>query len=111
MSIDVPWHHMWRETAANRVVSGASGGAAPRLLLLVVSLVNMEWPSCKLDITTTFHKLRHYSATELITGGVDVHTVARRRGQEVALRRFEPVQGQEHFRMRVNQRHACPRQF
>ncbi len=32
----------------------------------------------RLGIKTTFHKLRHYSATELIAGGVDVRTVAGR---------------------------------
>jgi len=34
----------------------------------------------RLKIKTTFHKLRHYSATELIAGGVDVRTVAGRLG-------------------------------
>jgi integrase len=34
----------------------------------------------RLGIETTFHKLRHYSATELIAGGVDVRTVAGRLG-------------------------------
>ncbi|GAB3402813.1 hypothetical protein GCM10027569_09250 [Flindersiella endophytica] len=34
----------------------------------------------KLGIKTTIHKLRHYSATELIAGGVDVRTVAGRLG-------------------------------
>jgi integrase len=34
----------------------------------------------RLGITTTFHKLRHYSATELIAAGVDVRTVAGRLG-------------------------------
>lgn len=34
----------------------------------------------KLGIQTTIHKLRHYSATELITAGVDVRTVAGRLG-------------------------------
>ena len=33
-----------------------------------------------LGIETTFHKLRHYSATELIAAGVDVRTVAGRLG-------------------------------
>jgi integrase len=36
--------------------------------------------TAKLGITTTFHKLRHYSATELITAGVDIRTVAGRLG-------------------------------
>lgn len=37
------------------------------------------WPhGCGVD--TTFHKLRHYSATELILAGVDVRTVAGRLG-------------------------------
>ncbi|GAA4689322.1 hypothetical protein GCM10023215_26930 [Pseudonocardia yuanmonensis] len=34
----------------------------------------------QLGIQTTFHKLRHYSATELIASGVDVRTVAGRLG-------------------------------
>jgi hypothetical protein len=34
----------------------------------------------RLGIKTTLHKLRHYSATELITGGVDIRTVAGRLG-------------------------------
>jgi integrase len=33
-----------------------------------------------LGIRTTLHKLRHYSATELITAGVDLRTVAGRLG-------------------------------
>ena len=35
----------------------------------------------RLGIHTTLHKLRHYSATELISLGVDVRTVAGRLGQ------------------------------
>jgi integrase len=34
----------------------------------------------RLGIRTTLHKLRHYSATELIAGGVDVRTIAGRLG-------------------------------
>jgi integrase len=34
----------------------------------------------RLGIATTFHKLRHYSATELIAAGIDVRTVAGRLG-------------------------------
>jgi hypothetical protein len=34
----------------------------------------------RLGIRTTFHKLRHYSATELIRAGVDIRTVAGRLG-------------------------------
>ena len=34
----------------------------------------------RLDIDTTFHKLRHYSATELISAGVDIRTIAGRLG-------------------------------
>jgi integrase len=34
----------------------------------------------RLGIDTTFHKLRHYSATELIAAGVDIRTVAGRLG-------------------------------
>ena len=34
----------------------------------------------RLGIRTTFHKLRHYSATELILGGADIRTVAGRLG-------------------------------
>jgi len=36
--------------------------------------------AAKLGIETTLHKLRHYSATELISAGVDVRTVAGRLG-------------------------------
>ncbi len=36
--------------------------------------------AARLGIHTTIHKLRHYSATELISGGVDVRTVAGRLG-------------------------------
>lgn len=35
----------------------------------------------KLDVaSTTFHKLRHYSATELVAAGIDINTVAGRLG-------------------------------
>jgi len=34
----------------------------------------------RLGIDTHLHNLRHYSATELIAGGVDVRTVAGRLG-------------------------------
>lgn len=34
----------------------------------------------RLGIETTLHKLRHYSATELILTGVDIRTVAGRLG-------------------------------
>ncbi len=34
----------------------------------------------RLDVETTFHKLRHYSATELVASGVDIRTVAGRLG-------------------------------
>ncbi|HZA72169.1 MAG TPA: tyrosine-type recombinase/integrase, partial [Propionibacteriaceae bacterium] len=34
----------------------------------------------RLGITTSIHKLRHYSATELIAAGVDIRTVAGRLG-------------------------------
>ncbi|MGH3431698.1 MAG: tyrosine-type recombinase/integrase [Thermocrispum sp.] len=34
----------------------------------------------RVNIDTTLHKLRHYSATELILGGVDIRTVAGRLG-------------------------------
>jgi integrase len=33
-----------------------------------------------LGIRSTLHKLRHYSATELLAAGVDVHTVSGRLG-------------------------------
>ncbi|MQA14701.1 MAG: tyrosine-type recombinase/integrase [Pseudonocardiaceae bacterium] len=36
--------------------------------------------AARLGIKTSIHKLRHYSATELITAGVDVRTVAGRLG-------------------------------
>jgi len=36
--------------------------------------------AARLGIVTTLHKLRHYSATELIAGGVDIRTVAGRLG-------------------------------
>jgi len=34
----------------------------------------------RLGIATSLHKLRHYSATELIAAGVDIRTVAGRLG-------------------------------
>ena len=34
----------------------------------------------RLGIETSLHKLRHYSATELIAAGVDIRTVAGRLG-------------------------------
>ena len=34
----------------------------------------------RIGVRTTIHKLRHYSATELITAGVDIRTVAGRLG-------------------------------
>jgi len=40
--------------------------------------------TARLGISTTFHKLRHYSATELITAGVDIRTVAGRLGHSSA---------------------------
>jgi integrase len=36
--------------------------------------------AARLGIASTFHKLRHYSATELIAAGVDIRTVAGRLG-------------------------------
>lgn len=36
--------------------------------------------AARLGIHTTIHRLRHYSATELISGGVDIRTVAGRLG-------------------------------
>lgn len=36
--------------------------------------------AARLDIATTFHRLRHYSATELIEAGVDLWTVAGQLG-------------------------------
>lgn len=36
--------------------------------------------AARLAIKTSIHKLRHYSATELISGGVDIRTVAGRLG-------------------------------
>jgi integrase len=38
----------------------------------------------RLGIRTSLHKLRHYSATELIRAGVDVRTVAGRLGHSGA---------------------------
>lgn len=36
--------------------------------------------AARLEIRTTLHALRHYSATELLTAGVDLRTVAGRLG-------------------------------
>jgi integrase len=46
------------------------------------STVSQRYANCakRLGIRTTLHRLRHYSATELITAGVDVRTVAGRLG-------------------------------
>jgi integrase len=40
----------------------------------------------RLGIQTTLHKLRHYSATELIAAGVDPRTVAGLLGMVAAAR-------------------------
>ena len=50
------------------------------------SLVTRRYERCaaRLKIKTTLHRLRHYSATELITAGVDVRTVAGRLGHRDA---------------------------
>jgi integrase len=39
-----------------------------------------ERMATRLGIKTTIHKLRHYSATELIAAGVDIRTVGGRLG-------------------------------
>jgi integrase len=36
----------------------------------------------RLGVETTLHKLRHYSATELMAACVDIHTIARRLGRD-----------------------------
>jgi site-specific recombinase XerD len=38
------------------------------------------WLGARLEIETHLHSLRHYSATELITAGIDIRTVAGRLG-------------------------------
>jgi integrase len=50
--------------------------------ILVPSSLSQRYDrlAARLGIETTFHKLRHYSATELIAAGVDVRTVAGRLG-------------------------------
>ncbi|MHA6802968.1 tyrosine-type recombinase/integrase [Salinifilum ghardaiensis] len=49
---------------------------------LVPSSVTQRYErmATRLGIDATLHKLRHYSATELISSGVDVRTVAGRLG-------------------------------
>lgn len=60
------------------VFSGAPDGASfPKPDALTQ---RYERLAVRLGIDTTLHRLRHYSATELITGGVDVRTVAGRLG-------------------------------
>jgi integrase len=46
------------------------------------STVSQRYDRCarRLGIKTTLHRLRHYSATGLITAGVDIRTVAGRLG-------------------------------
>jgi hypothetical protein len=58
--------------------SGAPDGSTP----LTPDSVTQRYDrmTAKLGISTTFHKLRHYSATELILSGVDIRTVAGRLG-------------------------------
>jgi len=48
--------------------------------------VSQRYDRCaaKLGIKTSLRKLRHYSATELITAGVDIRTVAGRLGHRDA---------------------------
>jgi len=57
--------------------SGPDGAAPSR-----PSTVSQRYDRCakRLGIKTTLHRLRHYSATELITAGVDIRTVAGRLG-------------------------------
>ena len=58
-----------------RVLAGTRWVFAPKAGLGQPALC-----STRLGISTTIHKLRHYSATELISAGVDVRTVAGRLG-------------------------------
>ncbi|MBN9113185.1 MAG: tyrosine-type recombinase/integrase [Pseudonocardia sp.] len=60
------------------VFSGAPDGAAFPIPDSVTQ--RYERLANRLGIVTTLHKLRHYSATELIAAGVDVRTVAGRLG-------------------------------
>lgn len=60
------------------VFSRAPDGSTP----LVPDSVSQRYAklAARLGIKTTIHKLRHYSATELISAGVDIRTVAGRLG-------------------------------
>lgn len=65
-------------THRSYVFSGSADGRSfPRLDGITQ---RYERLAMRLDIETSFHKLRHYTATELIAAGVDVRTVAGRLG-------------------------------
>lgn len=61
------------------VFSASSDGSSG----LVPSSVTQRYDRVvhQLEIKTTLHKLRHYSATGLVPAGVDVRTIASRLGQ------------------------------
>jgi site-specific recombinase XerD len=60
------------------VVSAAPDGGTP----LSPDSVSQRYDrmAARLRVDTTLHKLRHFSATELLLGGVDIRTVAGRLG-------------------------------
>ena len=60
------------------IFSATPEGTAP----VKPSVMSQRYRRCarRLGIRTTLHRLRHYSATELITAGVDIRTVAGRLG-------------------------------
>lgn len=60
------------------IFSPAPDGSAPLKPTTVGQRYNRI--ASRLGVKTSIHKLRHYSATELIAGGVDIRTVAGRLG-------------------------------
>ena len=68
--------------AAAARTRSSSRDVAGRLDLQVPDSVTQRYErlAARLGIDTTLHKLRHYSATELILAGVDIRTVAGRLG-------------------------------
>jgi integrase len=102
----------YRLPADAYVFSRSPDGSAPLLPDSVTQ--RYERMARKLKIKTTLHKLRHYSATELIAAGVDVRTVAGRLGHSGEAQptlRVYPAWTLPHGGMSVSSRIVAGAQF